>query len=70
MKFKLKKTINVLLACLTALPLMLSPTQVSAASDATINLSSEKQLIRGFGGINHPSWIGDLTAAQRNCFWQ
>ncbi|WP_062833672.1 carbohydrate-binding protein [Paenibacillus amylolyticus] len=64
-KFKLKKTINVLLACLTALPLMLSPTQVSAASDATINLSSEKQLIRGFGGINHPAWIGDLTAAQR-----
>ncbi len=65
MKFKLKKTINVLLACLTALPLMLSPTQVSAASDVNINLSSEKQLIRGFGGINHPAWIGDLTAAQR-----
>lgn len=66
MKFKLKKTFNVLLACLTALPLMLTPTQASAASDATINLSSEKQLIKGFGGINHPVWIGDLTPAQRD----
>lgn len=44
---------------------MLTPTHVSAASDANINLSSEKQLIRGFGGINHPAWIGDLTPAQR-----
>lgn len=67
MKFKmnLKKSVHVLLACLTALPLMLTPTHVSAASDANINLSSEKQLIKGFGGINHPAWIGDLTAAQR-----
>ena len=22
-------------------------------------------MIRGFGGINHPGWAGDLTAAQR-----
>ncbi|WP_336782063.1 carbohydrate-binding protein [Paenibacillus illinoisensis] len=61
----LKKSVHVLLACLTALPLMLTPTHVSAASDVNINLSSEKQLIKGFGGINHPAWIGDLTAAQR-----
>lgn len=67
MKFKmnLKKSVHILLACLTALPLMLTPTHVSAASDANINLSSEKQLIKGFGGINHPAWIGDLTPAQR-----
>ncbi|MDT0122121.1 glucuronoxylanase [Paenibacillus sp. RRE4] len=65
MKFKFKKSVNLLLACLTALPLMLTPTTVSAASDANINLSSQKQVIRGFGGINHPAWIGDLTAAQR-----
>lgn len=64
-KMNLKKSVHVLLACLTALPLMLTPTHVSAASDANINLSSEKQLIKGFGGINHPAWIGDLTAAQR-----
>ncbi|UPK41363.1 carbohydrate-binding protein [Paenibacillus pabuli] len=65
MKLNLKKSVHILLACLTALPLMLTPTHVSAASDANINLSSEKQLIKGFGGINHPAWIGDLTASQR-----
>ncbi|MFD1131113.1 carbohydrate-binding protein [Paenibacillus provencensis] len=54
-----------LLAFLTALPLVLTPTHVSAASDVNINLSSEKQLIKGFGGINHPAWIGDLTPTQR-----
>ncbi|QOS82748.1 glucuronoxylanase [Paenibacillus sp. JNUCC31] len=66
MSFKLKKSINILLACLTALPLMLTPIQVSAASDVTVNLSSQKQLIKGFGGINHPAWIGDLTSSQRD----
>ncbi|CAH1201812.1 hypothetical protein PAECIP111890_02021 [Paenibacillus sp. JJ-223] len=65
LKLNLKRSVHILLACLTALPLMLTPTHVSAASDANINLSSEKQLIKGFGGINHPAWIGDLTAAQR-----
>ncbi|MEC0125242.1 glycoside hydrolase family 30 beta sandwich domain-containing protein [Paenibacillus pabuli] len=64
--FKLKKSIHILLACLTALPLMLTPIQASAASDVTVNLSSEKQLIKGFGGINHPNWIGDLTPSQRD----
>lgn len=65
---RVKKSICVLLAFVTALPLMLSasaPTEVSAASDVTINLSAQKQVIRGFGGINHPAWVGDLTAAQR-----
>jgi len=37
------------------------------AQTATINLSDEKQYIRGFGGMNHPTWTGyDLTDAQRN----
>ena len=35
------------------------------AGPATINLSAEKQLIRGYGGMNYPGWIDDLTAAQR-----
>ncbi len=35
------------------------------AADVIINLSDEKQVIRGFGGINHPVWIRDLTPAQR-----
>ncbi|SHN59698.1 glucuronoarabinoxylan endo-1,4-beta-xylanase [Paenibacillus sp. ov031] len=66
MLFKLKKSISVLLALLTALPLILTPIQASAASDVTVNLSSQKQLIKGFGGINHPAWIGDLTPSQRD----
>lgn len=66
MLFKLKKSISVLLALLTAVPLILTPIQASAASDVTVNLSSQKQLIKGFGGINHPAWIGDLTPSQRD----
>jgi len=63
-----KKIICVLLAYVTMLSLMLTgpaASEVSAASDATVRLSAEKQVIRGFGGMNHPAWIGDLTAAQR-----
>nr|WP_242838522.1 RICIN domain-containing protein [Clostridium bornimense] len=44
----------------------LSPVEVFAANDATINLSKKYQTIRGFGGMNHPSWAGDLTESQRN----
>ena len=33
-----------------------------AAQDCNVNLSSVKQKIQGFGGINHPCWTGyDLT---------
>lgn len=32
---------------------------------ATVTLTSTKQLIRGFGGINHPEWYSDLNAAER-----
>ena len=36
-----------------------------AASDITVDISKEHQLIRGFGGINHPEWTGqDMTNAQ------
>lgn len=63
-----KKPICLLLVCFTMLSVMLAgpgATEVLAASDVTVNLSAEKQVIRGFGGMNHPAWIGDLTAAQR-----
>ncbi len=42
-------------------------TAVTACVNGTtcVNTNSEKQVIRGFGGMNHPLWIGDLTAAQR-----
>ncbi|PXV95644.1 glucuronoarabinoxylan endo-1,4-beta-xylanase [Lachnotalea glycerini] len=67
-KKHLKKSLSMLLACAMALPLMLTEpasTEVMAASNVTVNLSAEKQVIRGFGGINLPAWVGDLTAAQR-----
>ncbi|MCE3202374.1 glycoside hydrolase [Paenibacillus sonchi] len=62
-----KKSLCTLLACVTVLSVMLvpAPPKASAASNVTVNLSAEKQVIRGFGGINLPAWIGDLTAAQR-----
>ncbi len=62
-----KKPICVLLVCFTMLSVMLTgpcATEVLATSDVTVNVSAEKQVIRGFGGMNHPAWIGDLTAAQ------
>ena len=37
----------------------------SFGQTATITLTTEKQLIRGFGGINHPSWYSDLNSAER-----
>ena len=37
---------------------------VNGASEATIDASKTYQLIRGFGGINLPDWINDLTTAQ------
>ncbi len=68
MILRVKKSIGVLLACVTTVSSMLlmpEPARVLAASNVTVNLSSEKQVIRGFGGMNHPAWAGDLTAAQR-----
>jgi len=63
-----KKPMLALLVCFTMLSVMfIGPgvAEVSAASDANINLNAERQVIRGFGGMNHPAWIGDLTAPQR-----
>lgn len=63
----IKKPICTLLVCFIMLSVMfIGPgvTEVSAA-DANININAERQVIRGFGGMNHPAWIGDLTAPQR-----
>jgi glucuronoarabinoxylan endo-1,4-beta-xylanase len=56
-----------MLVCTVALVSSISTTVLTqAASDVTVNLSAEKQVIRGFGGMNYPAWQGsDLTAAQR-----
>jgi len=37
----------------------------SLAQTATVTLSSQKQYIRGFGGMVHIPWAGDLSAADR-----
>lgn len=40
--------------------------EVHAASVVTVDLSKSHQMIRGFGGINHPEWTGaDLSSSQR-----
>ena len=38
---------------------------INNQSAVTVNLKNKYQTIRGFGGINLPDWIGDLTQAQR-----
>jgi len=44
---------------------VLYPVSLARAQDVTIDLEDTKQMVQGFGGINHPVWAGDLTAAQR-----
>jgi len=39
--------------------------EAAAAGTCTINTNKLYQSIDGFGGINHPEWYGDLTAADR-----
>ena len=39
---------------------------INGASDCNIDATKTYQTIRGFGGINHPDWIDDLTSAQRD----
>lgn len=68
LRSRVKKPMLALLVCFTMMSVMfIGPgvAEVSAASDANININAERQLIRGFGGMNHPAWIGDLTAPQR-----
>ncbi|MDG6101171.1 cellulose binding domain-containing protein [Dactylosporangium aurantiacum] len=50
---------------LTVAASVLGATEASAAT-ANINPSASRQTIRGFGGMAHAAWIGDLTAAQRD----
>lgn len=44
--------------------LLLAYSNVSSQT-ATISLTQERQTIKGFGGINHPTWYSDLNAAER-----
>ncbi|MBN1758467.1 MAG: glucuronoxylanase [Chitinispirillaceae bacterium] len=39
--------------------------KLSSAQNCIVDLNSEKQLVRGFGGMVHIPWIGDLSASER-----
>ena len=60
------------LTTLGALPVLTAATSVAGghggrgAAAAVIDPSAQRQTIRGFGGMTHAAWIGDLTAAQRD----
>lgn len=54
------------LAAMGALPLLAAVLPSAAAAGAVVvDPAKRRQTIRGFGGMNHPAWAGDLTAAQR-----
>ncbi|MBB5800292.1 glucuronoarabinoxylan endo-1,4-beta-xylanase [Saccharothrix ecbatanensis] len=54
-----------LLAAGAALPVLAVTPSASAATRVVVEPSIVQQTILGFGGMNHPGWIGDLTAGQR-----
>ncbi|HUR07565.1 MAG TPA: hypothetical protein VM347_33830, partial [Nonomuraea sp.] len=63
------------LAAMGAVPVLTATTSAvgssgaaaaTAAATAVIDPSAQRQTIRGFGGMTHTAWIGDLTAAQRD----
>jgi glucuronoarabinoxylan endo-1,4-beta-xylanase len=65
MFLKTKKLILAAVFCFTAITLTLNGiVPVSAAGEATVYLTATQQYIRGFGGMNYPGWIADLTSAQ------
>ena len=68
MKSFVKKSLCTAFAVATAMPLFFTPTSstVFATNDVVIDVSSNKQLIRGYGGMTHAGWAGDLTAEQRD----
>lgn len=55
------------LAVMGAMPILSVATpHSSAAAAVVVDPTALRQTIRGFGGMNHPAWAGDLTAAQRD----
>lgn len=52
-------------AIITTLIALLLSMHLYSQTTATVTLTSEKQIIKGFGGINHPSWYSDLSVAER-----
>ena len=55
-----------LLTAGVALPVLAVTPPAAAQTAVVVEPSTVQQTILGFGGMNHPGWIGDLTAAQRD----
>ena len=53
-----------MITCFWAAVVILAVKQPSA-QNVTVSLSSENQVVRGFGGMVHIPWAGDLSAAER-----
>ena len=53
------------LAAGVALPVLAVARPAAAQTTVVVEPSIVQQTILGFGGMNHPAWIGDLTATQR-----
>jgi glucuronoarabinoxylan endo-1,4-beta-xylanase len=63
---KMKKLLFGVMLWIIAVTLAFNGTApIHAAGDITVNATATKQTIRGFGGMNHPVWISDLTESQR-----
>ncbi len=60
MTTRVRPTVTVL-----GLAVVLCAAGQAVAQTATVTLGSQKQYIRGFGGMSHAAWAGDLTAAER-----
>jgi glucuronoarabinoxylan endo-1,4-beta-xylanase len=60
-----RRTVLAGLGAVPILALALPPARAAAATAVVVDPSARRQTIRGFGGMNHPAWAGDLTAAQR-----
>ncbi len=54
-----------ILLIVATIPVFQCTAPVNAAGNITVNLTATKQTIKGFGGINHTTWIADLTESQR-----
>lgn len=49
---------------------LLVASYISIGQTVNIDLNSEKQIIKGFGGINHPIWYSDLNANERQLCYE
>ncbi len=72
----LKKVFAVMTAAALMLPMCSSGKNsndvktISAAGECVIDTTKEYQIISGFGGINYPMWISDLSSSQRATAFQ